>query len=472
MTHILSLGAINKQTGEYVYPKIANKKDEYICPDCNKDLILCQGEIIRPYFRHKVDSVNPCNHYCNPTETQIHKDGKMVMKSLLERKMPISFIRNCCSCKKNEEYEIPEMTESSNIELEYRFEYNGTKIADVVYIDNYEILCIFEICNTHKTCSENRPEPWFEIDAEALIKLANDNAMPHIKIPCIRYEKCDDCIENEKITIETEKENVYNKNKAVDIVYDWLKDGNIIKPFTISNEDFEFGKIQKYVRRDNTNEIYDLIIYEKIKDEEHNYYERYYIKFVYENIPRCFTKEECDVAGIGLSSIKYIDINWVLSQTIQPTQIYCIAEICRYINDDNNFEVYCSKCDAFAPFYVKRTNLCNQNYKVINVGCFCCKYNANTEFATCFRCKENNEIYVMETNIVSTLICKNCDIYLYDKTLLYVPYEEKDEVKKYGACFDKLCKKWYVKNNNKDINIILSKWKKQKPDQRNTKHPY
>ena len=28
MTHILSLGAVNKQTGEYVYPKIANKKDE------------------------------------------------------------------------------------------------------------------------------------------------------------------------------------------------------------------------------------------------------------------------------------------------------------------------------------------------------------------------------------------------------------------------------------------------------------
>lgn len=195
MTHILSLGAINKQTGEYVYPKIANKKDEYVCPDCNKDLILCQGEIIRPYFRDKVDSVNPCNHYSNPTETQIHKDGKMVMKSLLERKTPISFIRNCCSCKKNEEHEIPEMTESSKIELEYRFEYNGAKIADVVYIDNDDILCIFEICNTHKTSSENRPEPWFEIDAETLIKLANDNALPHIKIPCIRCEKCDDCIE-------------------------------------------------------------------------------------------------------------------------------------------------------------------------------------------------------------------------------------------------------------------------------------
>ena len=107
MTHLLSLGAINKQTGEYIYPKIANKKDEYICPDCNKDLILCKGEFIRPYFRHKVDSINPCHHYSNPTESQIHKDGKMLLKNLFEKKIPISLTRDCCSCKKMEESEIP-----------------------------------------------------------------------------------------------------------------------------------------------------------------------------------------------------------------------------------------------------------------------------------------------------------------------------------------------------------------------------
>ena len=198
MTHVLSLGAINKLTGEYVYPKIANKKDNYICPECNKDLILCQGKIQVHHFRHKVDSINPCHHYTSPGESQIHKDAKMLLKTLLERKIPISFIRNCCCCKKNEEFEIPEITETSVIQLEYRFEYNGIKIADVAYIDDNEILCIFEICNTHKTCSENRPEPWFEFDAKTLIKMANDNRLTSLKIPCIRCEKCDDCIESEK----------------------------------------------------------------------------------------------------------------------------------------------------------------------------------------------------------------------------------------------------------------------------------
>lgn len=198
MTHILSLGAINKQTGEYVYPKIAKKHDEYGCPDCNKGLTLCHGKIIRPYFRHKVDSINPCHNYSNPTEAQIHKDGKMIMKSLLERKISISFVRNCITCKENEEFEIPEISETSTIKLEHSFKYKGIKQADVAYLDTGEIVCLFEICNTHKTSSENRPEPWFEIDAETLIKLANDNSQSQIKIPCIRCEKCDDCMEKER----------------------------------------------------------------------------------------------------------------------------------------------------------------------------------------------------------------------------------------------------------------------------------
>ena len=192
---MLSLGAINKLTGTYVYPKIANKKDEYSCPDCSKDLILCQGDIRVHYFRHKVDSVNSCNHYSSPTESQIHKDAKAVLKSVLEQKTPLTCVRTCCCCKKNEEYEIPIMTESSKIQLEYRFDFNGPKIADVVYLDNDEIVSIFEICNTHKTCAENRPEPWFEIDAESLIHAANDVELNKLfKVACIRSMKCDECV--------------------------------------------------------------------------------------------------------------------------------------------------------------------------------------------------------------------------------------------------------------------------------------
>jgi hypothetical protein len=205
MLHLLSsLGAINKTTGEYVYPKIANKKDKYVCLECNKDVIFCNGEIRVCYFRHKFD-INPCSYFDKPNETQIHKNGELLMQKILENKTQVTFSRCCNRCKKNDEYEIPEMGENSVIKLEYRFEYNGPKIADVAYLDNGEIVAPIEIYNTHKTRSEDRPEPWFEVDAETLIKMANDNSLTCLNIPCIRNETCDECIEENK-TIAIAKE--------------------------------------------------------------------------------------------------------------------------------------------------------------------------------------------------------------------------------------------------------------------------
>ena len=85
MSH-LPLGALNKLTREYVYPKIANKNVEYVCPECKKELILCQGEIRTHYFRHKADG-NPCNHYNSPSESQIHKDAKTLLKTLIVKQV-------------------------------------------------------------------------------------------------------------------------------------------------------------------------------------------------------------------------------------------------------------------------------------------------------------------------------------------------------------------------------------------------
>ena len=212
MSQLLSLGAINKLTGKYIYPKIANKIDKYICPECNKDLILVQGEIRIHHFRHKIDSINPCHHYSKPTESQIHKDAKMLMKTLLENKTPIQFTRECVSCKTIDELIIPEITEGSIILLEHHFNYNNElKIADVTHTINGEIKSIYEICNTHKTCSGNRPEPWVEIDANSLLTLVNTTDEPLI-INCIRCEKCEKCLIDDA------------KNKAIQFVL-----GNIQK---------------------------------------------------------------------------------------------------------------------------------------------------------------------------------------------------------------------------------------------------
>jgi len=129
------------------------------------------------------------------------------MQKVIENKTHVTFSRCCNRCNKIDEYEIPEIGENSVIKLEYRFENNGPKIADVAYLDNGEIVAIIEIYNTHKTRSEDRPEPWFEIDAETLINMANINNLTCLNIPCIRNETCDECIEKyKKIAIAMERE--------------------------------------------------------------------------------------------------------------------------------------------------------------------------------------------------------------------------------------------------------------------------
>ena len=456
MTHVLSLGAINKLNGEYVYPKIANKKDEYICPECNKDLILVKGEIRVHHFRHKVDSINPCHHYNKPTESQIHKDAKMLMKTLLERKIKISFIRNCCCCKNDEEFEIPEISENSIIELEHRFEYNGLKIADVAYLDDGEILCIFEIFNTHKTCCENRPEPWFEIDAEKLIKIANDNNLASLQIPCIRCEKCDECIQQETDNIEKKKcqenDNIEKKNRALDILYNWFQSGIEISPFQYDYA--SFACVEKNIKCEFTDDIFDLGLYVSPGEK----FERYCIRLINNSSNYCFTKE-LDYA-INQIGVYYLDIDWILCQTKIPERINYIA--CLNCYNHNELDKMCINCNGQWPFWVKRNKYIN-NYKVIHIGCAGCGYKPNTEYMNCERCNSiNTPLCVMETNKINKNICKNCDIELFSSGNIYlrVSFTPKHAIKTLGAIWDIKYKKWFIHKNHKNIDIVLEKYKR------------
>lgn len=186
-------GAINKQTLQYVLPDKATKSHEYICPDCNKKLILCKGKIRKAHFRHKVDKKDPCQYYTNPTETQIHKDAKLRLKELIKTKN-LKLNRYCHNCKKTKQHSMPEICEKSKICIEHKFEYNeSNKFADVAFLKDGNIEQIYEICQTHKTKEKDRPEPWFEFNAEDIIELSKkeDN---DLQLNCIRDNNCDECM--------------------------------------------------------------------------------------------------------------------------------------------------------------------------------------------------------------------------------------------------------------------------------------
>lgn len=209
----LTLGAIDKATNNYVLPCNADKKNKYVCPDCSKDLIFKNGKIKAPHFAHFSEK-EPCTYYIRPTESQIHKDAKLLLKSLLDIQKKLLIIQKCSNgC--NIEYPI-EYTENKT-ELEYRFDLNNsTKIADVAFLNMNKIKYIFEICHKHKTLSENRPEPWFEFNATDLIETVNINIENDtITLQCIRGDQtCQECLKikemNKEITVKCYKEDCNN----------------------------------------------------------------------------------------------------------------------------------------------------------------------------------------------------------------------------------------------------------------------
>lgn len=190
-------GAINKNTNKYEYPDTANKKDKYKCPDCDRDVLFRKGAKNLPHFAH-FKSNDPCNYYKNNGgESPEHKEGKLIMKHLLQTHTPMRFYRKCPRCRHTHfEHEIGNeyYDENTFAKDEYGFYYNGTRrSADVALIKYKEALAIFEIKHTHETKEEDRPEPWFEISANKLIDLVNKNTFENINIQCKRTIPCSDC---------------------------------------------------------------------------------------------------------------------------------------------------------------------------------------------------------------------------------------------------------------------------------------
>ena len=212
MSGHFSMGAINKTTNNYEYPKIANKINKYKCPFCEKDVIFRNGKIKQPHFAH-YKSDNPCSYYEKPNETQIHKDAKLLMKTLLDNKKSICIERNCNYCEQYKYHDsglvenncyvvFGDDYENSESIIEYKFYYNNSnRSADVVLLKNDKINYIFEICYKNKTKEENRPEPWFEINAENLINQINSGEIidndGNVSVECIRDYKCYKCVNYE-----------------------------------------------------------------------------------------------------------------------------------------------------------------------------------------------------------------------------------------------------------------------------------
>lgn len=205
MSHFF-MGAINIKTNKHDPSFCASKENTYKCPECHKKVKFCKGKIKQPYFSH-YKSDNPCVFYQKPSESHIHKEAKLLLKHMFESLYSIQIVKTCDSC---DEIISRDILYSKNMRcvLEHKFEFcQSKKSADVAIIDDNGIIqYIFEIYHTHKTSTKNRPEPWFEIQAQEFIQFIHQTTLSYdsfIQIPCVRDYTCNTCeIQNK----EREKE--------------------------------------------------------------------------------------------------------------------------------------------------------------------------------------------------------------------------------------------------------------------------
>ena len=333
MSYHFSMGAINKSTDNYEYPKMANKKNNYKCPSCQRDVIFRNGKIKQPHFAHKRTN-NPCYYYDKPNETQIHKDAKMLMKSLLDNKKNIYFLRSCKHCRNGDinTIDLFEITEkdyniNSKAVIEYKFNHNDSnRSADVAFIEDDKIKNIFEICYKNKTKEENRPEPWVEINAKNLILNINSGEIiddeGDITIECIREYKCDECIEYEEERLVISKR--WN---------DWCKREDDIRR---EKERLERERILERIEKERLEkEWFERETMEKERFERETEEKQ---KMEYENIRKALSQNiKCDLCKIN----------------------YCKCDKPNYIRDNYN-RIICNSCKKQKCKCLRITDYFNQ----------------------------------------------------------------------------------------------------------------
>ncbi len=437
---IFPLGSLNKKTNEYVYPLAANKIDEYVCPDCNRDLILCRGDVYITHFRHKYDKNNQCSHYNNPSDTQIHKNAIQLMKKILEENRSITIFRTCECCNEVEEFEIPKLNNNSKIYTEYKFEFNGSdKIADIAYVDKKKLIFIFEIYNTHKINNYDRPDPWFEINAiELLNNVNNNNLEQKLEFNCIRTIKCDNCIneEKEKILIKQEK-SISLENKIRKRL------GQTLFPKTYPKECLLNDNMLCDCTCENC--IYNKNDYAKLFPQYNH------LKLDFDARNNINNNKKL------IESLNDLFKNYrVVIHSSKGTIFALITSLHNYTKYYDDYWEYSFK-EPDLP-YIKYNEYSGNG--TVSIICEIVEFidNFDNQFTVCLKCNKIEKKEIAQTNI-NIKICKSCDIDEYSRIYLDVPFSDKNEIKKLGGKFDYLYKKWYLTDTN---NYILSKWKRIK----------
>ena len=234
--YIRITGAINTETGLYTPPFLANKANKYKCFLCSEKVKLNEGEIKGKYFSHIIKFNCNCfakQRYREPykiiiseidelekqkkeNESEYHKEGKKLIKALLEDGYKLSFIRYCETlspkCSKKLLIRPNMICDNSKIEIEYHMKHNNKSIyCDIAHLVNGEVNMIYEIFYKHRTADNNRPNNinWVDIKVKDIyekIENKKDKNDKTLLLTCSRFYECEECKQYNIEIMQKEKE--------------------------------------------------------------------------------------------------------------------------------------------------------------------------------------------------------------------------------------------------------------------------
>ena len=223
-----SHGAIDCETTAYVSPNSAQRGREYKCADCDQRVIIRKGDVRVHHFAH-FTTTTKCRFYENAGESENHKHAKMLLSVWLKARKPINFRWMCLNqqsygtCQTADGYTSHEIEykDGDEVIIEYRDPVKKF-IADVSVLNDGKLRYIIEVKHSHRTTSNVRPEPWFEVEASTIDEgchYGDDTIyLDNCRINDLRY--CANCTVKQELW--TRKIPILNKRYGIE--RKWIQD--------------------------------------------------------------------------------------------------------------------------------------------------------------------------------------------------------------------------------------------------------
>lgn len=179
------------------------------CKECGGTLVLCYGEKVQPYMRHKYNNKN-CKG--GSGEGILHRLAKSLVVDFLNNNGELVTTNRCMYCP-----HIYEDTFSGEAKEEVSI---GNSRVDVAIFHEGEIVSIVEVFDTHRTINveERNKYSWCEVSAQSLIEALDVVEVPsRIELKDMLEMYCDDCTQKHEKKVR--EDSISNMELAVQLGY-------------------------------------------------------------------------------------------------------------------------------------------------------------------------------------------------------------------------------------------------------------